>query len=253
MRIFLISVFTFLFYSASAQTDSIKTPAKVLVIPYQGMMYFSDADPDIAQFSKSNERKVRDEMRNNVEANVYHQLLAAFDVVSFMRATSLNGEEDLNRIYGATKYTVYSREMKNEDMKAKKLQEKSGVKIFMEKFSKKNKDQIFWISDSATMLAMMGDPELFQYLNKKYNEKYILFITQFEINTSNKNSIEWMKQKYTREFTMHYNLFDRSGNLIRAENITVKGNNENTVKEINDKYVILLANKLKEILLLNEN
>jgi hypothetical protein len=251
-KILFLSTFSLLFLSAFAQQDSIKTPSKVLIIPYQSMMYFSDADPDISRFSKLNEMTVRNEMRNNVEANVYHQLLASFDAISLMRATSLNGEQDLNHIYAATRYTVYSREMKQEYMKEKGVEEKSAVKQLLDKFSRKSKDQTFWVSDSAVMLAMIGDPELFKSLNKKYNEKYILFISQFEINTNNKNSIEWMKQEYKREYVLHYNLFDKSGNLLRAETLTIKGGNENTMKEINDKYLIVLANRLKEILIVTD-
>jgi hypothetical protein len=237
---------------ASAQRDTASNTSKVIIVPYQAMMYFSDADQDISRFSKTDDMHVRNNMRNDVDANIYHQLLASFDAISLMRATSLNGEQDLNRIYGATRYTLYSREMKQDYWKEKGVTEKNSVKQFLDRFSHHAKNQTFWVSDSATMLAMIGDRELFQYLFKKYNEKYILFVTQFEINTSNKNSIEWLKQKYTREFTIHYNLFDQSGNLLRAENLTVKGGNENTVKEINDKYIVVLANRLKEILLLHD-
>ena len=240
------------YFTLFAQQDSLHSSSRVVIIPYQSMMYFSDADQDISHFSNNTERNIRNEMRNNVDANVYHQLLAQFDAISLIRATSLNGEEDLNRIYGATRYTVYSKQMKQEDAKEKGIEEKSSVKKFMDQFSHKAKDQTFWVSDSAVMLGMIGDPELFKNLFQKYNDKYILFITQFEINTSNKNTLEWMKQKYNREFTLHYNLFDKSGNLLRAETLTVKGGNENSVKEINDKYVIVLANKLKDILTLTD-
>ena len=142
--------------------------------------------------------------------------------------------------------------MKQENAKEKGTTEKSSVKKFMEQFSHKAKDQTFWVSDSAVMLANMSNPDVLQELYKKYHEKYILFITQFEINTSNKNTIEWMKQQYKREFILHYNLFDKGGNLLRAEVLTVKGGNENSVKEINDKYIIVLANKLKEIITLTD-
>jgi hypothetical protein len=243
------SLFLF-FNTAFAQQDSSKSTSRVVIIPYQSMMYFSDADNDISHFSHNTERNIRNEMRNNVDANVYHQLLAQFDAISLMRATSLNGEEDLNRIYGATRYTIYSKEMKEEYSKGKGIEEKSSVKKFIDQFSLKSKSQTFWVSDSNVMLGMIGDPEIFKNLFQKYNEKYILFITQFEIVTSNKNTLEWMKQKYTRELTMHYNLFDKGGVLLRAETLTIKAGNENSVKEINDKYIIVLANRLKEVLTL---
>jgi hypothetical protein len=176
--------------------------------------------------------------------------LANFDAISLLRATTLNGEEDLNRIYAATRYQVYSKQAQDEYVAAKGNNAVSqSFKNISEKFKRKSKDQTFWVSDSSVMLGAIGGKETFPYLRKKYNEQYILFITQFEINTSNKNSIEWLKQEYTREYTVHYNLFDYTGTLIRAEVITIKAGNENKLEDIKSKYLIVLAQKLREIML----
>ncbi len=232
--------------------DTAKSQAKIILIPFQPMMHFSDADPDIARFSKMPEPQLRNELRNQLEFNAYHQLLSAFNVVSLLRSTSLDGEKDLNRIYAATKYTTYSKRDKEEYLKSKGKQEKPGVKSLLDRFSKKSKDQTFWVSDSSVMLGMIMDKELFAYLNKKYNETYILFITQFEVYTNNKNTIEWLKQDYVREYTIHYNLFDKSGVLIRAEVLTIKAGPDNNVKDISDKYLRTLASHLKNIIVTSE-
>ena len=197
----LISIF-----SSHAQIDTSKKASRIILIPYQSMMYFSDDDPDLARYSKMDERSVRKEIHRNMDANLYHQLLANFDVISLTRATSLNGEEDLKHIYAATRYTVYSRLQKEDYQKEKGIIEKTGVKELIQKFSKKSKDQTFWLSDSSVMLAVIEDKEMFKRLAKKYDEQYVLFITQFEMNTDHKNSIEWLQQRYRREFIIHYNL-----------------------------------------------
>ncbi len=230
-----------------AQLDSAKKDTRILIVPYQTMMHFSDADDDIARYSKKDKSQVRNQLRTDLEANVYHQLLASFDAISLMRATTMNGEEDLNRIYAATRYTVYSKQAQDEYHAQKGSSLTQSFQNISEKFKLKSKNQTFWVSDSSVMLGAIGNKDLFQYLHKKYNEKYILFITQFEINTSNKNSIEWLKQEYTREYTIHYNLFDYTGTLIRAEVITIKAGNENKLEDINSKDLIVLAQKLKEI------
>lgn len=230
-----------------AQLDSAKKDTRILIVPYQTMMHFSDADDDIARYSKKDKSQVRNQLRTDLEANVYHQLLASFDAISLMRATTMNGEEDLNRIYAATRYSVYSKQLQDEYHAEKGSSLTRSFQNISEKFKRKSKDQTFWVSDSSVMLGAIGSKDLFQYLHKKYNEKYILFITQFEINTSNKNSIEWLKQEYTREYTIHYNLFDYTGALIRAEVITLKAGNENKLEDINSKDLIVLAQKLKEI------
>lgn len=233
-------------------SDTTKTSSKILLIPFQPMMYFSDADQDIARFSKMGEPQLRNELRSQLDFNAYHQLLVAFDVVDLLRANSLDGEKDLNRIYGTVKYTAYTSKDKQDYMARKGREEKSSVKSFIDKFSKKTKDQTFWICDSAVMLGMIMDRELFPYLFRKYNHQYILFITQFEISTSNKNTIEWLKQDYSRHYTIHYNLFDKTGDLLRAETLTIKAGPENNAKDISALYLRTLAARLKDMMIVSE-
>jgi hypothetical protein len=231
---------------ATAQKDSSHSTG-IIIVPYQSMMYFSDADPDLSRYSKTDEMKVRHRLRLDLESNVHHQLLSSFNAISLLRANTVNGEEDLNKIYGATRYSVYSKQAQDQYHLTKSSAATTALKNFSSKFALSSRNQTFWTSDSSVMLGMIADKEIFQYLHKKYQEKYILFLTQFEIHTSNKNSIEWLKQDYKREYCVHYNLFDYTGNLIRAEMITIKAGNENTLEEIKSKYLAVLAQRLKEI------
>jgi hypothetical protein len=247
-KLTVILFFSGFYFSAMAQQDSAKAETRVLIVPYQTMMHFSDADEDIASFSHKNIGQVRNQLRLDLESNVYHQLLASFDAISLLRANTMNGEEDLNKIYAATHYQVYSKEAQE----AYHVNKQSGVteslKAFTTNFKHTSNKQTYWTSDSSVMLGVIKDPAIFHYLHKKYNEKYILFLTQFEMNTSNKNTLEWVKQDYKREYTVHYNLFDNTGVLIRAEAITIKAGNENTLEDIKKLYLIVLAQKLKDIL-----
>jgi hypothetical protein len=230
-----------------AQQDSSKKDIRILIVPYQTMMHFSDADEDMARFNRTDVAKVRNQLRNDLESNVYHQLLASFDAISLMRSNTMNGEEDLNKIYAETKYVVYNKAAQDEYHATKGNTLTESFKNVSATLKRKSKEQTYWVSDSAVMLGAIGSKELFQYLHKKYNEKYILFVTQFEVNTSNKNTIEWLKQDYVREYTIHYNLFDYTGQLIRAEVLTIKAGNDNKLEDVKAKYLIMLAQKLREI------
>lgn len=232
---------------AQTQPDTTKTATRILIVPNQAMMHFSDADEDFARFNNKDVGAVRQQLRVDLEANVYHQLLAQFDAISLLRATTMNGEEDLNKIYAATRYQVYSKAAQEEYHATKESALSAKFKQVTSSFARKSKEQTYWVSDSAVMLGAIQNKELFQYLHKKYNHQYLLFITQFEINTSNKNSIEWLKQSYAREYTVHYNLFDHTGTLIRAEVMTIKAGNENKLDQVKSKYLIVLAQKLKDI------
>lgn len=231
----LIIVVLLLINSAWAQTDTTqKSSSKIVVVPYPSMMYFSDADADLARYSRIEEPKLRNQLRLKLEANVTHQLMAKFDVVSLISATSLNGEQDLKHIYAASQY--YLADRKNAGKYSSKL------------FSKKSKKQALYVTDSTTMNADLGDPDLFKALQQKYNNDYLLYMTQFEISTSNKNTIEWMKQEYKRTYILHYNLFDANGKLILAETLNLEAGSENTLTEINDKYLTELGAKMRDIL-----
>ena len=234
-NILLIIVFLFS-VPAIAQSDSTKSNKKILVVPYPSMLYFSDADADLARYSRLDEPKLRNLMRGNLESNVYHQILASFDAVSLLSATSLNGEEDLKRVYAASQYYASNAISKNKGLFSSNL------------FRKKNKNQTFYVNDTATMVAEIQDPNLHASLYKKHKHDYILYITQFEINTSNKNTIEWMKQEYKRSYVMHYNLWDNKGKLVLAETLILDAGGENNIKNISEKYLAEMAQKLKEIL-----
>lgn len=236
MRFIKIVVLLFALHAvAFAQTDSTqKSSKKILLVPYPSMMYFSDADQDLARYSKIDEPKLRGQIRLKLENNMYHQLLSAFDVISLLSATSLNGEQDLKQIYAASRYYLADR--------------KNAGKYSSNLFKRKNKKQALYTTDSTTMLADIGSPDLMKTLRQKYSNDYVLFITQFEIETSNKNTIEWMKQDYKRTFVVHYNLLDASGRVILAETIYLEGGNENTLTEINEKYFTEIAQKLRDIL-----
>jgi hypothetical protein len=233
--------------SCWAQQDSSKKEIRIIIVPYQPMMHFSDADEDMARYSKREVSQVRNQLRTNLEANVYHQLLGSFDAISLLRSNTLNGEADLNRIYAATRYQIYNQKAQDEYLSKKGNSLSESFKNLTQKWKRNAKNQTFWVSDSAVMLGAIGDKDLFPYLHKKYNEQYILYITQFEVETSNKNTIEWLKQEYTRTYTIHYNLFDYTGALIRAETVTIEAGGDNKLDDINSKYLIVLAQKLKEI------
>lgn len=223
-------------FQSKAQTDSATSNIKILLIPYQGMMHFSDADPDIARFSKRTEQQVRNQLRNSLEKNVYHQLLSAFQVVSIINATTLNAEDDLKKIYAATQYFSSSSIPKDKGNFSSNL------------FRKTDKKQQIYVNDTAVMVAEIQNPALYNELQKKHQQNFILNITQFEINTSNKNTIEWLKQEYTRTYTIHYNLWSNDGKLILAETITIHADGTNQLTDIESKYLIELATKMRDIL-----
>lgn len=233
---------------AQTPADTAKPVSGVLIVPFQDMMHFSDADADMARMSQMNERQVRAEISNRLELNVYHQLLSTFNAISLKRATSLNGEEDLRRIYAATRYTLFARSYEKNKTGSMDDLKDAEADALVKSWNKNGKDKQFRVTDSAVMLGNIESGELFQFLQKKHQAKYLLFLTQFEIETSHKNTIEWTLQRYTRTYSLHYNLYNMNGRLIRAETLILQGDGENKVEQINQKFMMQFALRLKDIL-----
>lgn len=242
MKLLFTAIFLGLGIQLFAQSDTLQH--KVIVIPYAPFMYFSDADNHISQTSKITENEVREKIRNDLEASVFHQLLSRFDAISLMRATTISGEDALRKIYGATRYVKYNNKAYSRELSV----EEQSLTKFTAPFYKKSKGQTFFAQDTNVMVAVFDDNQLFKDFASKYHEKYILFITQFEINTSNKNQLEWQYREYNREYWLHYNIFDASGKLIRAEVLIVKAGGDNNLKDIETKYLNQFAEKLKLIM-----
>lgn len=223
--------------SGFAQADSVhRTGKKILLVPYPAMMYFSDADADLSRFSKMDEQRLRNQVRLSLEKDVHRQLLASFHPVSLINASALDGEADLKKIYAASRYYMSNGTGARKGAFASNL------------FRKKEKKQAFYASDSSVMVAEVLDPKLNPELHKKFSHDYMLYLTQFEIITSNKNTIEWTKQQYKRTYVLHYNLWDNTGKLVLAETLTLEADGENDLKVIDEKYFMQLAARLTEIL-----
>lgn len=243
MKKFVYLVLLLLPFAIHAQQDSISK--KIVLIPYAPFMYFSDADMHLSQANRMTEQQVREKIRNEFESDLYYQLLARFDVASLMRATTLSGEEDLRKVYGTTSYVKYNakaiKDRKRSDEETKLFQ-------YTESMYKKSKGQILFAQDSNVMVAVFNDMDVYKQLVSKYKADYVVFVTQFEINTSNKNTLEWQYREYQREYAIHYNLFNRAGELVRAEVIMVAAGKENDLKSVRQAYIAKLAEKMKFIL-----
>lgn len=217
-----------------AQTDSSKS-ITLLLVPYQPMMYFSDADQHIAQQSSTTEQNVRNSIRTKLENQTWHKLLAHFNVVSLLNSTSLNGEEDLKKIYAATTHYYLK-------PAASKKNYGSGL------FNNPTKERSYSTTDSSVMVAEVLDKNLFKELNQKHKQQYVVYFSQFEVTTSNKNTIEWLKNKYSRTYGLHYCVWNNQGELILAETINLLTDGANKLNEITDKQLPFLAECLTEIL-----
>jgi hypothetical protein len=225
-----------------SQQDS--ASKRMVLVPFAPFMYFSDADMHLSQANRKSEQQVREQIRNEVEADVYHQLLARFDVVSLMRATTLSGEDDLRRVYGTTTYVKYNARAQ----KDRKLSEDETLLTrYTQPLYKRQKGQRIFAQDTNVMVAVFNDIDVYRQLMQRHKADYLIFTTQFEMNTSHKNTLEWQYRDYQREYVIHYNVFNRAGELVRAEVISVVGGKENDLNTIKQAYIAKLAEKIKFI------
>jgi LysM repeat protein len=240
----------------AAPNETLYTPdynngvKRVLVVPFDPYLYFSDADDEIAAVSKMNRTKVRQAFRKRLNAYLEPK---GYQTIHLLGGTSKDSTTDLNKIYSSITYT-YDDVM----MKAVRPEEKPDAQQTKGNVKKQTKN--FDLSPQAatlqsrSMLAKdegkyfsvkIKDANFFPFFNHKYKPDYYIFISQFEVKTNYENCLDRARQNYQRDFVTHFSIFDKSGAQISGGRL--KSNYEsgtNNLEKILSDNIPTLANKI---------
>ena len=213
-----------------------KTRDRVLIIPFDPYLYFSDADDEIAHGSRLHRTEVRQVFRKRLDALVDPPGFETIHLLGGMFKDSLG---DLNRIYKSVTYN-YSDILEN-------------GRVMDEQFNKENKKHLTFREKTASLRdpvaaskTMFGNKEeeryfgvkvknenLFDYFNAKYDIDYYVFINQFEIKTNYEHCLDRASQNYERSLVAHYSIFYNDGTQLAGNRLKVNyESNSNNVKKI---------------------
>ena len=235
--IFLKKYFLFLFFvffcaSSIAQegTRNSETPGKavtgkICLIPFEPKLYMSEIDQKINQQTKWEWETIRENFRQQLDAQLKLKLQSTFSVLSFY-ADSAKMSKDLDYTYNST---GLSYDMVGEPTEAKTASTtKTGVS--------NGQITVEQNSDKKFMNTKLTNTEVLSYLNKKYLSEYFIFINQLDIK-NDMNSYDINTDTYQREVVVHYSILDVTGKTINAGIATSRFSS----KENNPKKIVSLC------------
>lgn len=204
--------------------DSIRE-IRMLIVPFNPSMYFSDADKDIAEVSQVDPGEIRNKVNASLETTVSSHLDLYYSAKSLSKQK--DGAEDLDIIYGSI---TYAPQVKEPEAGEKK---KPGLQGLREKV-KPADDGAEKPADPETYMDIsFADGRLMEYIGTKYEVDYVVFFNQFEIITDYENCIDLQMRKYYREIKVHYSVYSKDGKKISGDVITIPyHSNENDIQII---------------------
>lgn len=204
-----------------------KQAQRVLVIPFDPYLYFSDADNDISQASDIPRQNVRHIFRSRLNAFMDPK---GFESINLLGGAFREGSEELNRIYKSVSYSYQPVSLSKYNPAP--LTEKTGSAATA--WLQKQKDKLTApaspeaagntsaAKDPAKYYGVqVKDPDLYRYFNQHYAVDYYLFINQFEIHTDFTNCLDRTQNDFVREFLVHYTIYDNQGTLLAGNKMKV--------------------------------
>jgi len=226
---------------------------KLLVIPFDPHLYWSDADMEIGKQSKLDMPRVRQAFRKRLSALLDPE---GFQTIHLLGGKIKDSLTDLNKIYTSVTYeykdVIYTQaNPKPEPPKPDaKTQVKNGVNNTLNKakniFKKdeeeddnqqpvyQNSSRAVHAKNPAKYFAVnVKDPQFYTYFNNKYKIDYYIFINQFEVETDYTECLDRARQNYKRNFVTHFSIFDKTGKQIAGHRIIVHyPSNSNNISQI---------------------
>lgn len=227
-----------------------KNNQRVLIIPFDPYLYFSDADDDIARQSEIPKQQIRYIFRSSLNSSLNNP--HGFESVNLLSASNQNNTDELRNIYKHLSYSyqqiTYSR---FNPLPKKQKPLATGPKAWFQKQKEKAglakpKEEGVAAEAGNYYGVQVKDSALYGYLNNQYNSDYYLFINQFEIHTDYTNCIDRTTQNFLREFLVHYTIINAKGELIAGNKIKIPY--ESNVNNI-DKIVRDNLGKMAQLIL----
>ncbi|PKV66511.1 LysM peptidoglycan-binding domain-containing protein [Pontibacter ramchanderi] len=227
--------------SASASTlptlES-KVKQRILVVPFDPYLYFSDADDEIARHSKIPRQNVRHVFRGRLNA-----LLApeGYETINLLGGVYRDSVSELSTLYKSLSYGY-------QDNKQSRYNHQPTIK------AKERENALDWVKRQKEKVNIKGgqpatvpvaqdaskhfgvkvkDPKFFSHFNGQYGIDYYVFINQFEVKTNYENCLDRATWNYERDFLVHYSIYDSKGELVSGNKVKVPyQSNMNDVQRI---------------------
>ena len=220
-----------------------KHAQRILVIPFDPYLYFSDADDDISLYSRIPRQNVRHVFRGRLNAFMDPK---GFESINLLGGAFHEGVNELDRIYKSVNYSyqdiAYSKYNPAPVVEKPVKSATSWLQRQKEKLSAPAGPEVAGNTSVAKdpnkyWSVKVKDPDFYSYFNQQYAVDYYLFINQFEIFTDYTSCLDRTKNDFVREFVVHYTIYDNQGQLISGNKVRVP-----YVSHVNDIEIIIREN-----------
>ncbi len=226
------------------------TTKRILVIPFDPYLYFSDADEEIAVMSKMERTKVRQAFRKRLNALLEP---SGYETIHLLGGRIKDSLTDLNKVYSSVSYS-YQDLLYNPNAQTMRTSNESGQ---LKEANKDNTTRVANTDPMNTSRASLAkdqnkyfgvkikDPNFFTYFNTKYKIDYYIFVNQFEVKTNYETCLDRARQNYERNFVTHFSIFESNGNQIAGNRIKINyESNENRIQKILTDNMQKVADKI---------
>lgn len=232
--------------SSQKPTGIISAGNRVLIIPFDPALYFSDADNDISWQSKVPKQKVRYIFRARLNA-----LLEApgYQSINLLNNTLPDSTDELQRIYKSLTYSY--QDVKSANFHPVTPPKEKGLKAWV----KNTKGKVSLgapagpqgVAQDETKYygVKVTDPQFYTAQSSRYGADYLLFINQFEIFTDYSNCLDRTTQNFLRNFRVHYTIMDAKGEVLAGNKILIPyESNVNDINKIGQENLGKMASRI---------
>jgi len=204
-----------------------KQAQRILVIPFDPYLYFSDADDDISLYSKIPRQNVRHVFRGRLNAFMDPK---GYESINLLGGAFRDGVNELDKIYKSVNYSyqdiAYSKYNPAPVVEKPINSATSWLQRQKDKLSTPAGPELAGNTSVAKdpnkyWSVKVKDPDFYTYFNQHYAVDYYLFINQFEISTDYTSCLDRTKNDFVREFLVHYTIYDNQGQLIAGNKVRV--------------------------------
>ena len=222
----------------------------VMVIPYNLTNYLSDADHDIAKFSRKELSEVQRAFRYGLDAHVNAAIMSQYSSVRILMDTVEEANEELARLYSAVRYRYKTIEEEPE------IGEEPVRNILSKAFGKKQQKALEAGEESGFedgrikrpertrkyMHAELKTAEVLERMEALFGTDLFVFINQLEFKTNFEHCLDRASNNFEREMKMHYTIYDVEGRQLAGDVIVLQfASNTNRQQEILSTYFPTVA------------
>lgn len=234
--------------AAGPTTAEYKTKSRILVIPFDPYLYFSDADDEIARKSKIPRQNVRHVFRNRLNAMMAPE---GYETIHLLGGVYRDSVSELSRVYKSLSYGYQDNKKSRYNSQPVVKEEKGGALEWVQRQKDKlgiqsEPQQVSIAQDPSKHFGVsVKNPEFFGYFNKQYDIDYYVFVNQFEVKTIYENCLDRAALNYQRDFLVHYSIYNNKGELVSGNKVKIEyESNMNDVQRIVSDNMPTMAQRI---------